>query len=280
MHHPGSFSADVPDRLAVILQAKAAEVAALAPRRAALKRAALRRDDFRSFARALDRTAGGGDPASLRLIAEVKRASPSAGLIALGPFEPAEIARRYEEAGADAVSVLTDEPFFQGHLDHLREVRAAVGLPVLRKDFVVDEVQIHEAGAEGADAVLLIVAALTPERLRQLLDVARACQLDALVEVHTLSELDVALDADAEIIGINNRNLRTFRVDLDTTERLAEEVPAGTILISESGICTAADSRRAREAGADAVLVGEALMRSGPDAVAARVAELKLVSAA
>ena len=278
MHHPGSFPADVPDRLAVILQAKTAEVAALAPRRAELKRAALRRDDFRSFARALDRA--GGDPASLRLIAEVKRASPSAGLIAQGPFEPAEIARRYAEAGADAVSVLTDEPFFQGHLDHLREVRAAVGLPVLRKDFVVDEVQIHEAGAEGADAVLLIVAALTPARLRQLLDTARACQLDALVEVHTLHELDVALDADAEIIGINNRDLRTFRVDLDTTARLAEEVPAGTILISESGIRTAADSRRAREAGADAVLVGEALMRSGPDAVAARVAELKLASAA
>ena len=275
MQHPGSFPADVPDRLAVILRTKAAEVAALAPRRAELKRAALRRDEFRSFARALER---GSDPTSLRLIAEVKRASPSAGLIARGPFEPAEIARRYEEAGADAISVLTDEEFFQGHLDHLREVRAAVDLPVLRKDFVIDEVQIHEAGAVGADAVLLIVAALSPERLRHLLETARACQLDALVEVHTLPELDIALEADADIIGINNRDLRTFTVDLDTTERLAEEVPAGTILISESGIRTVADSRRARAAGADAVLVGEALMRSGPEAVAARVAELKLAA--
>lgn len=275
MQHPGSFPADVPDRLAVILRTKAAEVAALAPRRAELKRAALRRDEFRSLARALER---GSDPLALRLIAEVKRASPSAGLIAHGPFEPAEIARRYEEAGADAISVLTDEAFFQGHLDHLREVRAAVDLPVLRKDFVIDEVQIHEAGAVGADAVLLIVAALTPEQLRHLLETARACQLDALVEVHTLPELDVALEADADIIGINNRDLRTFTVDLDTTERLAEEVPAGTILISESGIRTVADSRRARAAGADAVLVGEALMRSGPEAVAARVAELKLAA--
>ncbi len=269
----GTFPAHVPDRLAVILQAKVEEVAALAPHRAELKRVALARNEFCSFARALDRE---GDPTSLRLIAEVKRASPSAGLIATGPFEPAEIARRYEAAGADAISVLTDPRFFQGHLDHLREVRAAVGLPVLRKDFVIDEVQIHEAGAAGADAVLLIVAALTPERLGFLLETARACQLDALVEVHTLAELDAALEADAEIIGINNRDLRTFTVDLNTTERLAEEVPAGTILISESGIRTAADSRRAREAGADAVLVGEALMRSGPQAVAARVAELKL----
>ena len=276
MHHPGSFPADVPDRLAVILKVKDAEVAALDSRRVTLKRAALQRDDFRSLARALDRS---GDPTSLRLIAEVKRASPSAGLIATGPFDPAEIALRYEAAGADAVSVLTDEPFFQGHLDHLRAVRAAVDLPVLRKDFVIDEVQIHEAGAMGADAVLLIVAALTPERLRHLLETARACQLDALVEVHSLPELDVALEADAEIIGINNRDLRTFTVDLGTTERLAEEVPSGILLISESGIRTAADSRRARDAGADAVLVGEALMRSGAEALAASVAGLKLIPA-
>lgn len=276
MQHPGTLPADVPDRLAVILQAKAEEVAALAPHRAGLKRLALARNDFRSFRRALDRE---GDPASLRLIAEVKRASPSAGLIAHGPFEPGAIARRYEEAGADAISVLTDVRFFQGHLDHLREVRAAVELPVLRKDFVVDEVQIHEAGACGADAVLLIVAALSPERLAHLLETARACQLDALVEVHSLRELDVALEADAELIGINNRNLRTFDVDLATTEELAEEVPAGTILVSESGIRTAEDSRRALSAGADAVLVGEALMRSGAEAMAARVAELKLLGA-
>lgn len=270
---------NVPDRLAVILQTKQAEIAALESRRAELKRAALRRNDFRSLARALDRA---GDAAALRLIAEVKRASPSAGLIVApdGTFEPVEIARRYEAAGVDAVSVLTDERFFGGHLDHLREVRAAIGLPVLRKDFVVDEVQIHEAAAAGADAVLLIVAALTPERLTQLLETARTCQLDVLTEVHTLRELDVALEADAEIIGINNRDLRTFEVDLGTTEALAEQVPAGVILVSESGVRTAADSHRAREAGADAVLVGEALMRDAPEGIAARVAELKLTMAA
>ena len=198
-------------------------------------------------------------------------------MIARGPFEPGIIARRYEEAGADAISVLTDVRFFQGHLDHLREVRAAVDLPVLRKDFVIDEVQIHEAGANGADAVLLIVAALSPTQLAHLLETARACQLDALVEVHSLRELDVALEADAELIGINNRNLRTFDVDMVTTEELAEEVPAGTILVSESGIRTAEDSRRALDAGADAVLIGEALMRSGPEAMAGRVTELKLL---
>ena len=262
------------DRLSPILAVKRQEIAALEPARAALRRAALARNDGRSFARALDRF--GDDGASLRLIAEVKKASPSAGIIA-GEFDPVAIARGYEAAGAHAVSVLTDEQFFQGHLDHLRAVRAAIGLPVLRKDFVLDEVQIFEAGAAGADAILLIVAALDDAALHHLLDTARACQLDALVEVHTLAELDRALEADAEIIGINNRNLTTFEVDLANTETLAEQVPAGVLLVSESGIRSAADSRRARDAGADAILVGEALMRRGPEEIAQLAAELMLV---
>ncbi len=273
------------DRLSPILAAKRAEIAALRPRRDALRRAALERNDFRSLARALDRRAGGGADGgdtggALRLIAEVKQASPSAGVIvaAGATFDPVAIAQRYEAAGAHAVSVLTDAPFFRGHLDDLRAVRAAIELPVLRKDFILDEVQIFEAGAAGADAVLLIVAALDDETLGRLLEVTRTCQLDALVEVHTLAELDRALEADAEIVGINNRDLTTFEIDLAVTETLAEQVPAGVLLVSESGIRTAADSRRAQAAGADAILVGEALMRGGDSAenIGRLIAEITL----
>ncbi len=259
------------NRLTEILAAKRQAVAPLLARRADLRFEALRRNSFRGFASALQGDGGH----TLGLIAEVKRASPSAGLIAEN-FDPVEIARCYEAAGADAVSVLTDEPFFQGHLDHLRAVHEAVQLPVLRKDFVLEDVQIYEAAAAGADAVLLIVAALDDEQLARLHDVAVSCQLDALVEVHTLAELDRALAIDAQIIGINNRNLSTFGVDLATTEALSEQVPAGVVLISESGIRTAEDSRRVRASGADAILVGEALMRSRD--VAAQVRELKLAS--
>ena len=259
------------NRLTEILAAKRQAIQPLLARRSALRSEALRRNTFRNFAAALH----GGGGRTLGLIAEVKRASPSAGLISEN-FDPAEIARSYEAAGADAVSVLTDEPFFQGHLDHLRAVRASVQLPVLRKDFVLEDVQIYEAAAAGADAVLLIVAALDDETLACLHDVAANCQLDVLVEVHTLAELDRALSIDAQIIGINNRNLSTFEVDLATTEELSEQVPAGVTLVSESGIRTAQDSRRVRASGADAILVGEALMRSRD--VAAQVRELKLTS--
>lgn len=256
-------------RLQEILQHKRQEIEPLKSRRAELRAAALRRDNFRSLAFALE----GGGGQTLALIAEVKRASPSAGVI-VESFDPEQIATRYEAAGANAVSVLTDERFFQGHLDHLRAVRQAINLPVLRKDFVVDAVQIYEAAAAGADAILLIVAALTQDELASLLEVAAICQLDALVEVHTLPELDRALDTDARIIGINNRNLATFEVDLATTELLSEEVPAGTLLVSESGIRTADDSRRLRASGVDGILVGEALMRAAD--VHRAVASLKL----
>ena len=259
-------------RLQEILQYKREVVDAIRSQRDRFRAAALRRNDFRSLSTALEGDGG----QTLALIAEVKRASPSAGLISRD-FDPVRTATRYEAAGANAISVLTDEKFFQGHLDHLRAVRDAVDLPVLRKDFVVDEVQIYEASAAGADAVLLIVAALEQDELVRFLDVAATCQLDALVEVHTLEELDRALETDARIIGINNRNLATFQVDLATTEILSEEVPAGILLVSESGIRTAEDSRRLRASGADAILVGETLMRT--DDIEREVAALKLEAA-
>jgi indole-3-glycerol phosphate synthase len=259
------------NRLTEILNHKRQEIDAIRSQRDRFRRMALERDDFRSFATALQ----GGEGRTLALIAEVKRASPSAGIIA-EHFEPVEIARRYEAAGADAISVLTDERFFQGHLDYLQGIREEIDLPLLRKDFTLDEIQIYEAAAAGADAVLLIVAALPePGELERLLDTAHSCQLDVLVEVHTLEELDRALSTDAQIIGINNRDLSSFRVDLSVTETLSEQVPSGIVLVSESGIRTAADSRRVRACGADAILVGEALMRSGD--VATHAAELKLL---
>ena len=260
------------NRLTEILDHKRRTLEPVRARRAQLRAAALHRNEFRPFAGAL---AGDGGR-TLSLIAEVKRASPSAGVIAES-FDPVWIAQRYEAAGANAISVLTDERFFQGHLDHLVAVREAVSLPVLRKDFVLEDVQIYEAAASGADAVLLIVAALAQEELEHLLEVAATCQLDALVEVHTLEEMDRALATEATIIGINNRDLTTFRVDLATTELLSEQVPPGILLVSESGLRTAEDSRRVRACGVEAILVGEALMRSTD--VETQAAALRLVNA-
>ena len=210
-----------------------------------------------AFKGAIDR-----GPEALGLIAEVKKASPSVGVITEN-FDPVAIAKVYEEAGAHAISVLTDEKFFQGHLSYMTKVRAAVSLPVLRKDFILHEAQIYEAACAGADAILLIVAALEQTDLERLLAVATDFQLDALVEVHTLEELDRALETDAQIIGINNRNLATFQVDLATTEELSEQVPDGITLVSESGIKTGEDTRRVLESGCNAILVGETLMRAG-----------------
>jgi indole-3-glycerol phosphate synthase len=256
----------VVNRLQKILETKKTEIARILPRAEHLRAAALQRGDFRPFAATLDR-----GPKALGLIAEVKKASPSAGVIAV-EFDPVAIARQYEEAGAHAISVLTDEQYFQGHLGYLTKVREAVKLPCLRKDFMLHEVQIYEASVAGADAILLIVAALEPPRLEALYKTAGLCQLDVLVEVHTREELDRALDLGAKLIGINNRNLTTFEVDLATTEELSEEAPEGVILVSESGLKTQADTRRAHAAGCQAILVGESLMRTGD--VAAQVAEL------
>jgi len=198
--------------------------------------------------------------AAPRLIAEFKRASPSAGAIREGA-EPSEIARSYEAAGAAALSVITDRDFFRGSLDDLRAARAAVSLPVLRKDFTLDALQILEARAAGADAVLLIVAALDDGALRALLDVAREQSLAALVEVHTRGELDRALAAGAELIGVNNRDLGTFKTDVAVTRALLQHA-AGRTLVSESGISDPETVRQLTAEGVDAFLVGEALMRA------------------
>lgn len=243
------------NRLKEILRVKREEIERLRPRRDELHRTALLRNDIRGFASALDRGEG-----KLALIAEVKKASPSAGVI-VESFDPVAIAKNYARAGVEAISVLTDERFFQGHLDYLQLIRDAVPQPLLRKDFVLDPIQIMEAAAAGADAILLIVAALSQEELVGLLETASVYQLDALVEVHTLAELDRALETDARLIGINNRNLASFEVDLAVTERLSEQVPAEILLVSESGIRTAEDLARIKACGVDAVLIGEALMR-------------------
>jgi indole-3-glycerol phosphate synthase len=254
------------DRLREIIDHKNSEVARLLPRAEHLRAAALQRNNFRGFAAAIDR-----GPEALSLIAEVKKASPSAGAI-VENFDPVLIARSYESAGAHAISVLTDERFFQGSLNYLTKIRGATTVPLLRKDFTVHEAQIFEAVCAGADAILLIVAALERDALAALHQTAVDFQLDVLVEVHTLAELDRALEIDAKVIGINNRNLATFEVDLETTEILSAEVPDEIILVSESGIKTAADAQRVFSAGANAILVGETLMRASN--VHAAVADL------
>lgn len=198
---------------------------------------------------------------AVRIVAEVKRASPSAGRIAGGLDAPAQ-ARRYGAAGAAAISVLTDGPGFGGSLDDLRAVRAAVTVPLLRKDFVIDRYQLLEARLHGADAALLIVAALAPDTLRDLLAACDALGLAALVEVHDRPELETALAAGARLVGVNNRDLRTFAVDLAVSERLLPLLPAGVKGVAESGVRTPEDARRLRAAGAANLLVGEALVRA------------------
>jgi indole-3-glycerol phosphate synthase len=206
----------------------------------------------RGFARALR-----GE--QIRVIAEVKRASPSRGVMAV-EFDPVLLGKQYLAGGAAALSVLTDERFFQGSNLYLEQVRAAIPLPVLRKDFVVDPYQVWESAAMGADAVLLIVAALDDAQLGELLGLATMLGLDALVEVHDSGELERALRVGAHNVGINNRDLHTFHTDLSTTQRLAAAVGDGVTLVSESGIRTRADVEVLRDAGVDAVLIGEALV--------------------
>ncbi|OWA37122.1 indole-3-glycerol phosphate synthase [Saccharibacillus sp. O16] len=197
----------------------------------------------------------------MALIAEVKKASPSKGLIR-EDFHPVELARAYEAAGADCLSVLTDRDYFQGSPEYLTNIRAAVKLPLLRKDFVIDETQIYEARLIGADAVLLIAAILPVERLRQLKTVAESLGLDTLIEIHNAEELDQVLQVtDRGLIGVNNRNLHTFETDLATTVDLAKRVPEQALLISESAIRTAEDIAYVRGGGARGVLIGETFMR-------------------
>ncbi|QJX02931.1 indole-3-glycerol phosphate synthase TrpC [Alcanivorax sp. IO_7] len=213
----------------------------------------------RGFAAALYRSVAEHRPA---VIAEIKKASPSKGVIR-EDFDPVDIARRYQEAGASALSVLTDEEFFQGHEDYLRAARNAVTLPVLRKDFMIDPWQIFQSRAMGADAVLLIVAALSDAQLDELYHAAQRAGCDVLVEVHSGEELERAMKLNIELVGINNRDLRTFETRLDTSLSLADEVPADRLVITESGIHSREDVRLMRDNGINGFLVGEAFMKAG-----------------
>jgi len=244
-----------PDILARIVTRKREELArSTTPlaewERSAAERVGLRRD----FRAAL----GARRPS---IIAEIKKASPSKGLLA-GEFDPPSIARDYEEGGAAALSVLTDQQFFQGCLADLAAARQATGLPVLRKDFILEERQVAEAAAHDADAILLIAAVLPLNRLRQLREYAARFQMTALVEVHDERELEIALASGADTVGVNNRDLDTFQVTLETSLRLAAHIPGDVLKVSESGIQSADDVRRLSEAGFDAFLVGEHLMRA------------------
>jgi indole-3-glycerol phosphate synthase len=221
----------------------------------------------RDFRAALQQAQGVG------LIAEVKKASPSKGVIR-EDFNPVEIAQIYAGNGASCLSVLTDAPYFQGSLEYLRDIRQAVNLPLLRKDFIVDGWQIVESRAAGADAILLIVAALKPDELREFLQLSRDYGMAALVEVHDRDEMQEALDAGADFIGINNRDLHTFRTTLQTTLDLLADLPPddSRLIVSESGIFTRADVLKLQAAGVGAILVGEALMREAD--IGAKVREL------
>lgn len=216
----------------------------------------------RNFAGALRRD-------TVALIAEVKKASPSKGVL-VEDFDPLRIGTEYARNGAAAISVLTDERFFQGSLEYLRQVRAAVDVPVLCKEFIIDPYQVYEARAAGADAVLLIVAALADEQLADLHALISDLGMTPLVEVHHEGELDRALVIGPQVIGINNRDLKTFHVDLATTGRLAQRVPEHVTLVAESGIMNADDVRRMGQLGAHAVLVGESLVKSGDIAASVR----------
>lgn len=207
----------------------------------------------------------------ISLIAEVKKASPSKGVIRVD-FQPVQIAQIYASSGANALSVLTDQEFFQGSLTYLEEIKKVVDLPLLRKDFILDEYQVYQARAYGADAILLIAAALEKNRLEELLNLASQLQLDCLVEVHDQQELELVLETKAQIIGINNRNLHTFQTDLQTTRELVNLIPKEKIVVSESGINSREEVESLAKAGVKAVLVGESLMRS-PD-IASKVREL------
>ena len=281
-----------------IVEQKKREVAQLPARLIAagdLHDAMLERGERRDFLAALRRPQTGSRQSAtgnqIGLIAEVKKASPSAGVICPN-FDPVRIAKEYEAAGANCLSVLTDEKYFQGSLDYLRQVRAAVKLPLLRKDFIIDERQILEAIEWGADAILLIVAILTDEQLAKLHTLATEAGLAVLVEVHDEEELERALKISPALVGVNNRNLKTFKVDLATTEKLAarlfsgtgilpvrsipethgQDARATTLLVAESGIQTRADVDRLKKCGAGAILVGESLMKHGD--IGAKVREL------
>jgi len=252
----------VPDILARIVEHKRAELVRDSSRRGELERRAAERKDYRDFRLALT----AHPPA---IIGEIKKASPSKGVLA-GHFDPVSIARMYSNGGAAALSVLTDRQFFQGALGDLEAARAAVSLPVLRKDFTLDEFHVIEAAAHGADAILLIAALLEEKEMRNLRELGAQFGMSALVEVNDTSELGTALDSGADIVGVNNRNLHTFEVTLETSLQLAEKIPANVVKVSESGIHSRTDVARLAEAGFHAFLVGEHLMKASDPAASLR----------
>jgi len=252
----------VPDILARIVEHKRIELARDLPLRAELERRAAVRSDYRDFKRALT-----AHPPSV--IGEIKKASPSKGVFT-EHFDPASNARMYASGGAAALSVLTDREFFHGSLSDLEIARAAVSVPVLRKDFTLDELHVIEAAAHGADAILLIVALLEERSLRDLRELAARYRMAALVEVHDAYEVETALASGAEIVGVNNRNLHTFDVSLETSLQLAAKIPAHVVKVSESGIHSRADVARLAGAGYQAFLVGEHLMKSADPSAALR----------
>jgi indole-3-glycerol phosphate synthase len=248
------------DVLQRILAVKTAEVARARQARplAEVREDARSAPPVRDFVGALRSKIAAGKPA---VIAEIKKASPSRGVLR-ERYEPSAIAASFERHGAACLSVLTDTQFFQGELDHLRQARAACELPALRKDFMVDPYQVHEARAAGADCILLIVAALDVPRMRELEAVATELGMAVLAEVHDVAELDQALALETPLIGVNNRDLRTFETHLETTFALLPRIPAGRLVVTESGILTAADVARMRDRGVGCFLVGEAFMRA------------------
>jgi indole-3-glycerol phosphate synthase len=256
----------VPDILARIVDRKRAVLPAISARRAELERRAEERLTGVSRARDFRAALIANPPA---IIAEVKKASPSKGVFT-GDFRPVETAKMYEAGGAAALSVLTDEEFFQGKLADLEAARAAVSIPVLRKDFTVDELHVIEAAAHGADAILLIAALLTAEDMRRFRELAAHYGMASLVEVHDESELGPALESGAEIVGVNNRNLHTFEVDLNTSLRLIEKMPSQVVKVAESGIRSNEDVHKLRAAGFHAFLIGEHLMKSADPAAELR----------
>jgi len=258
----------IPGILSKIVETKKIEVAELKKREAEIlsDAAAVKRTPL-PFKETLASFNG------LAVISEVKKASPSAGVIC-PDFEPVKMATAYEAGGAAAISVLTDIDYFQGHPDYLKNIRAHVKIPLLRKDFIIDELQIHEALTLGADTYLLIVAILSPEDLKYLIGVGKKLGMTPLVEIHDEEELDIALAAGAEVIGVNNRDLRNFTVDMGLTAKLSSKVPKGCILIGESGIKTVEDAAGLKKAGCKGILIGETLMREGLEGCGKMIGEL------